>query len=245
MPQTDEFRKTGNWLFRWRSFLPLFTVVLFLLPLKHFSYPLASHKLDLIWELFCFAVALLGLGLRAYTVAYVPQRTSGRNTKRQKADVLNTTGMYSIVRHPLYLGNFLIWLGLSLFAQSILFSLLCITIFFLYYERIIFAEEDFLRQKFGRSFLNWAAKTPKIVPDIRNWRRSDRPLSLRTILKREYSTLFFTVAIFTALEVVGDFFYLGRLQIDPVWAAIFLIALIAYLILMTLKKRKLLTDERQ
>ncbi|MGB8874133.1 MAG: hypothetical protein WCC75_12145, partial [Desulfobaccales bacterium] len=42
-----------------------------------------------------------------------PRGTSGRNTQGQVAETLNTTGIYSLVRNPLYLGNFLIWLGLS------------------------------------------------------------------------------------------------------------------------------------
>ncbi|MGC9453013.1 MAG: methyltransferase family protein, partial [Oceanipulchritudo sp.] len=43
--------------------------------------------------------------------------TSGRNTKQQVAYSLNTTGFYSVVRNPLYLGNFFMYLGIALFTH--------------------------------------------------------------------------------------------------------------------------------
>jgi len=60
-------------------------------------FPYGSHRLDQVWEILCLAISLLGLGVRIVTVGYVPKGTSGRNTRGQKANVLNTTGMYSLV----------------------------------------------------------------------------------------------------------------------------------------------------
>jgi protein-S-isoprenylcysteine O-methyltransferase Ste14 len=142
---TRRFEHIGRWLFKWRSFLPLVTAGLFLVALRHFTYPRGSHYLDSIWDGVSLGVAFLGLVIRIITVGYVPRGTSGRTTRNPKASVLNTTGMYSIVRHPLYLGNFFIWLGFSMFPRSLFFSLSAILLFFLYYERIIFAEERFLQ----------------------------------------------------------------------------------------------------
>ncbi len=56
-------------------------------------------------------ISFFGLALRVIVVGHAPYGTSGRNTREQVADTLNTTGMYSIVRHPLYLANYLIILG--------------------------------------------------------------------------------------------------------------------------------------
>ncbi|NLL27934.1 MAG: DUF1295 domain-containing protein [Bacteroidales bacterium] len=47
--------------------------------------------------------------------SFIPKGISGKNTEKQIADFLNTKGMYSIVRHPLYLGDFLMWLGLFIY----------------------------------------------------------------------------------------------------------------------------------
>ena len=51
--------------------------------------------------------------IRIYTVGTTPAGTSGRNRDKQIAEKLNKTGVYSIIRHPLYLGNLLIWLGVA------------------------------------------------------------------------------------------------------------------------------------
>ncbi|MBI1987594.1 MAG: hypothetical protein HYS70_04535 [Nitrospinae bacterium] len=104
----------------------------FLLSFIGYEYPFGSHKLDLLWEIGCLLVSMLGLSVRILTSGTVPAGTSGRNTKRQKADALNTTGVYSIVRHPLYLGNYLIALGVSLFPRSWFLPIIVSLAFILY-----------------------------------------------------------------------------------------------------------------
>ena len=132
--------------------------VLFIPALAQFRYPFADHGLNLAWDGGCLALALLGQAIRFFTVGFVPRGTSGRNTRGQVADVLNTTGMYAVVRNPLYLGNLIIWFGLPLFMKSLWFSTIIILLFTIFYERIIFREEDFLREKFGDVFMQWAAR---------------------------------------------------------------------------------------
>lgn len=159
-----EFKRSGQWLFKWRSYLPLVMILPFVFLLRKFSYPGGSHSLDKLWETVCYSISFLGFAIRIYIVGHKPEGTSGRNTKAQKANSLNTTGMYSIIRHPLYFGNFLIWLGILLFVHNLAFSVIAILIYFLYYERIIFVEEEFLHEKFGQVFDEWAQKTPVIFP---------------------------------------------------------------------------------
>ena len=140
MALQEEFETTGEYFFSWRSYLPLFMAVLFILALAQFRYPFADPGLDLAWDAGCLAVALLGQVVRFFTVGFVPRGTSGRNTRGQVAEILNTTGMYAVVRNPLYLGNFLIWFGLSLFMKSVWFTTVIVLFFTLFYERIIFAR---------------------------------------------------------------------------------------------------------
>ncbi len=239
----ERFESTGDWLFRWRSFLPLFTIGLFLIAMRHFSYPQGEHSLDLLWESFSFAVSLFGLAIRIFTVGYAPKGTSGRTTSGPKASALNTAGMYSIVRHPLYLGNFFIWLGVLMCPRFLFFAVAGILLFSLYYGLIILAEEKVLYEKFGDTFVEWTYRTPPLFPKFRNWQKAALPFSLKTVLKREYSTFFAIITAFTCLEVGGDLFYSGRLQFDPVWVSMFLTGLCLYVILRTLKKRGLLDVE--
>jgi protein-S-isoprenylcysteine O-methyltransferase Ste14 len=243
MTLKERFESAGNWLFRWRSFLPLFTVGLFLIAMRHFSYSQGKHSLDLLWEGASFIISLFGLTVRVFTIGYAPKGTSGRTTSKPKASVLNTTGMYSIVRHPIYLGNFFIWLGVSICPHSWFFAITAIILFFLYYGLIILAEEKVLYEKFGNTFVEWTHKTPPLFPRFSNWQKAALPFSLKAVLKREHSTLFAIIAAFTCLEIGGDFFYSGKLEFDPVWVLIFLIGLCIYLILRTLKKKGLLEVE--
>ena len=243
MPLKKKFESTGNFLFKWRSFLPLLTIGLFLIVMRHFSYPRGEHYLDLLWDGIFFAVSLFGLAIRVFTVGYVPKGTSGRTTNKPRASTLNTTGMYSIIRHPLYTGNFFIWLGVSMCPRSLFLVISLIFLFFLYYGLIILAEEKILREKFGNTFVEWAHRTPLLFPRFRNWQKAALPFSLKTVLKREYSTFFAIIAIFTCLEIGEDLFYSGKLQFDPVWVSIFLTGLCSYIILRTLKKKGFLDVE--
>jgi protein-S-isoprenylcysteine O-methyltransferase Ste14 len=244
MSLSQELEKVGNWFFRWRSYLPLLLAVLFLIALKDFSY-LPSKSINRFWELFCLFISSLGLAIRIMTVGYVPRGTSGRNTRKQVADVLNTTGMYSVVRHPLYVGNFIMWLGISLFFHLWWFTLLIALIFWVYYEKIMYAEEVFLEEKFGEQFLAWAEKTPLFIPRFSLWRAPEMEFSLRSALKREYASFFAMIAIFTGLKVLSSLWVEKTFVLDPMWALIFLVSLSFYLAVRFLKKKtRLLDDDR-
>src|SRR5262245_6364419 len=112
-PITDELAATGDVLFRRRSYMPLVLVPLFALSLFDNRPPTPFA-----WELFCFAVALSGLLLRAFVVGTAPHGASTRGTRRPTADSLSTLGAYSIVRHPLYLANTLVALGCALLSGT-------------------------------------------------------------------------------------------------------------------------------
>jgi len=240
MAYTDEMKKQGNWLFRWRSFLPFITIFLFPIGLRHSTYLMGSPFWDRLWELCCFAVSLVGLGIRIYTVGFVPDGTSGRTTSKPKAGELNTTGMYSIVRHPLYLGNCVIWAGITLLPRSILLMVACVLAFFLYYERIIVAEEGFLSEKFGAAFAQWAEKVPVMIPKIKLWAKPARPFSWQVVLNREYPGFFAITASFAAIDALIDWFRDAEWRLDLLWVIIFCIGLLVFVVLRTLKKMKII-----
>jgi protein-S-isoprenylcysteine O-methyltransferase Ste14 len=245
MALSHELERVGNWFFRWRSYLPLLLMVLFLLALKDFTYLTSQNTVNRLWELFCLTIASLGLGIRIMTVGYVPRGTSGRNTKKQVAEVLNTTGMYSVVRHPLYVGNFIMWLGISLFFHLWWFTLLIVLLFWVYYEKIMYAEEEFLKQKFGEQFLAWAEKTPLFIPQFSLWQAPEMQFSFKSALKREYASFFAMIAIFTSLKVLCSLWVDKTFSLDPMWAFIFLGSLSFYLMVRFLKKKtRLLDDDR-
>jgi protein-S-isoprenylcysteine O-methyltransferase Ste14 len=233
MGMREEFEAAGNWLFRRRGYLPLLLFPILLIAAADTE----GTVLGAGWEALCVALALGGLALRAATVGFVPKDTSQRNSARPQAEALNTTGLYSVVRHPLYVGNYLVWLGVALFSRAWWAPVIVSLMFWLYYERIMFAEEEFLRRRFGEDYTAWAAVTPAFLPRLRRWRPPARRFSLLTVLRREHSSLLALIASLTALKVVSEHASTGRLALDPVWAAALGITLVLCLGVRTLKHR--------
>jgi protein-S-isoprenylcysteine O-methyltransferase Ste14 len=113
MPFKEEMEKEGERLYKWRSYIPLLFLLLLPIAFKNgeFIERTFGDRIGDLWEGIAFIISFLGFIVRCFTVGYVPKNTSGR-TNSLIAERLNTTGMYSIVRHPLYLGNFLVVFGI-------------------------------------------------------------------------------------------------------------------------------------
>ena len=236
MELRHDFETTGNFLFRWRSYLPLVVIALFFAALSDYHQPLHSQIADYAWEIFCVLISFLGLAIRILTIGFTPKGTSGRNTRQQVAESLNTTGIYSTVRNPLYLGNYFMGLGVSLFAFQWWLPVIFTLIFWLYYERIIFAEEAFLRKKFGRTFTDWAAETPVFWPDFSRYQPANLSFSVRNVLRREYNGFFAVVVLLFLFEVTGDYFMGEGLHFEPAWLGFLAFGFAVWATLRGLKK---------
>jgi protein-S-isoprenylcysteine O-methyltransferase Ste14 len=237
MALSDELQRQGIWLFRWRSYLPLAFIALIAVAFINFDWPFQSYLFHEYWEFVSLGVSLLGLTVRVLTVGHTPKGTSGRNARRQIAEQLNTTGMYSLLRHPLYLGNYLIGLGISLVLFVWWLPLLFSLMFWLYYERIMFAEEAFLDQKFGEIFQNWAASTPAFVPRVRNWRRAPMPFSLLNVLRREYTAVMVVILGHAGIELVEHLIMDHRVVWEPFWVSLIMGGVVLYFALRMLKRQ--------
>lgn len=235
MSLVEELDKKGNWFFKHRSYLP---VIL---------YPLATIVLiaefkqdiklpDLTWSILCLAISLLGLFVRILVIGFTPKGTSGRNTEKQVAETVNTKGIYSVVRHPLYLGNFLMWLGIILYVNNIWFAIATILLFWLYYERIMFAEEQFLKGKFGDQYLKWSMTAPPFFPKLKGWQKADLEFSLKNVLKREYNGLFAVGISFAYLNVLKNYLATKTFMITDFWLYTLIITFLIFIVLRTLKK---------
>ncbi|PZP55306.1 MAG: lipid A phosphate methyltransferase [Micavibrio aeruginosavorus] len=235
--------KSGHFFFRWRSYIPLL-----LIPPMAIAFEESTYVEEAIGDdfedfvvLVCFIISLIGLAIRCFTVGFIPGSTSGRNTTEQRADHLNTSGMYSVVRNPLYLGNFIIILGVMLSIKVWWLVLIFSLVFFIYMEKIILAEENFLHEKFGERYDTWRAKTPVIVPRFSQWSAPEMTFSWKTVLKREYPALLAIGTAFFINEVITDLFIEGEefyhwLEDDIIWPAMFGLFLIISLTLRYLKK---------
>jgi protein-S-isoprenylcysteine O-methyltransferase Ste14 len=216
-PIADELAATGDVLFRWRSYLPLALVPLFTLSVADGHAPAPFS-----YELACFAIGLLGLGLRAWIIGTAPEGTSARGTKHPTADQLNTLGAYSLVRHPLYLANTVMWLGCALLSATWYFPLLVLLLSFVYHERIAAREEAFLSQTFGDSFQAWASVVPAMIPSFARYRPTNVPFQTAKVVRQESHGLCALGASFLVLDMIEDSVRLGRWFVDGQWLMIFL-----------------------
>ena len=236
MSLVHELEKSGNWLFRRRSWLPATILV----PAAVYILFIANRSViyfNYTWEIACILVSVAGELLRSCTVGYVPRNTSGRNVIEQLADELNTKGIYSVVRHPLYIGNFLMWLGPVMFLRSVWWVLVFVLAYWLYYERIIFAEEQYLRRKFGETYDTWAFRVRAVIPSFRRYMKAELPFSLRNVLKREYNSIANMFIVFALLDLLRNISVTGRFYLEPMYITLFVAALIFWGIIRYLVKR--------
>lgn len=183
-----ELRAQGDWLFARRSWIPVGLVALGVLAFwdafrQNPQVALYSSGWpNVAW----FAVGLFGLAVRVYAVGYAAPHTSGRNTAGgQIANEINQTGAYSLCRHPLYVGNYFMWLAAAGFAHNYWLVLAFTCFYVAYYGRIIYAEEAYLIEHYGPAYEEWATRTPAVLPAFRLWTLSERDFAWRRVVKRE------------------------------------------------------------
>jgi protein-S-isoprenylcysteine O-methyltransferase Ste14 len=110
------------------------------------------------------ALAAVGGALRLWPVYALGHRFSGF-VAIQPGHQLLTTGLYSVIRHPSYVGLLLISAGWSLAFRSIVGLLLTAATFVLLLRRIA-AEERLLSQQFGADYEAWRARTARMIPGV-------------------------------------------------------------------------------
>jgi len=105
-----------------------------------------------------FALALVGQIWRIYAAGVI--------YKNRK---LATTGAYSLVRHPLYLGNFIILAGFTLACANWMFVILFVIFFLFYYPPAIRYEDAKLENIFEEEWRTWSATIPAMIPNRLRW----------------------------------------------------------------------------
>jgi protein-S-isoprenylcysteine O-methyltransferase Ste14 len=228
MPLLEHFEISGKWLFRRRGFLPLLLFLILYSGLRGFHYFNGSHFDETLFELACFVLGLSGQAIRVHAIGHVAPRTSG-NGRRIQAQSLNITGLYSVVRHPLYLGSYLMWLSAALLSRNLWVVIVITLAFWLYYERIMFAEESFLRREFGTSYDRWAHHTPAFLPDVRLWKPPAEPFHWRDVLLRERSAFAALALTFAVFDAYVDASARGGLP-ELLWLSLVAVAASIYLV---------------
>ncbi|MBT5148442.1 MAG: DUF1295 domain-containing protein [Flavobacteriales bacterium] len=241
MPLIEDMERTGGWLFRWRSFLPVFLVPIALY-VAFIDDGTPAYN-DPSWISICLVVGFLGQLIRAFTIAYVPKGTSGRNTSEgQVALTLNSSGMYGYIRHPLYTGNFFMWLGIVMLTGNLIFVISVSIAFWVYYVLIAMAEEKYLKGKFGQEYYTWADGIPAFFPRTLKWRSPGVFFSMRNVLKREYNGAYAMALSFVAVDAAHTYREELVLGLSTVMQWLLVFSTVAFLLLRFIKKRTKLLD---
>ena len=106
-----------------------------------------------------FVIAALGQAWRIYAAGVI-----------YKNRRLATTGAYSLVRHPLYFGNFLILAGFALACANWIVVAVVVLFLFFYYPAAIRYEDRKLQDLFGDEWQAWGTQTPAMFPTRLRWR---------------------------------------------------------------------------
>ncbi len=102
-------------------------------------------------------LVLVGTGLRLYASGFIA-----------KNEQLATYGPYALVRHPLYTGNILIIMGLSIASGVPWTAAIGLLFFWFYYPTAIEYEDRKLLGLFGSRWREWSSEVPALVPTFAN-----------------------------------------------------------------------------
>ena len=110
-------------------------------------------------------LVLAGWALVLWTFISWPSIFSGHGVLQDQQ--LMTTGAYGLVRHPVYAGAVLIWLGLALaFSHALTFALACAYVIpaYVVYLR---SEESMMLASFGDLYRDYQRRVPQLIPRLR------------------------------------------------------------------------------
>ena len=186
----------GQFFFRHRSWTPIpFMLLLVLCTFR-------QTERDLVTWLPGLLLIAAGEGTRLWGVAIIGKesRTRGSGVARIVSD-----GPYASVRNPLYVGNFLLTLGMTFVSEVLWMVPVSAGLFFIQYVPIVAWEEQTLADRFGAPYAAYCRRVPRWIP---RWR--PRPIGAprpayqwRAAFKSERST-FWAVAVLLVFMVMKE-----------------------------------------
>lgn len=184
--------------------------LLLLLPLILFTRPglqLNTVLMDMI-ESAGMLLVISGVLGRFWCILYIGGR--------KNAEVMRD-GPYSICRHPLYLFSTLSVFGFG-FALGSLFATIILTLVVFYVlNDIASKEEKFLRAEFGKSYEDYEASTPRIIPNFRNFSTPKTVTFDTETLRRNFFDALVFLSLIPIVEMTENFKDVGSLPTFPLF----------------------------
>jgi protein-S-isoprenylcysteine O-methyltransferase Ste14 len=120
------------------------------------------------WDTFFvigFILVTIGLIIRLQSILTLRQYFTYAVAKVDDQALIET-GLYKFIRHPGYLGQLLIFIGLALSLSNWLSILLMTLPIAIGYGYRISVEERFMREQLGQKYLDYEQRTKRIIPMI-------------------------------------------------------------------------------
>ncbi len=116
---------------------------------------------------FAIGMGLFGVGLviRLLSIATLKRFFSYSVATVQEQRIVDT-GLYKFIRHPGYLGQLIIFLGISISISNGLSILAMMIPVVIGYAYRINVEERFMAEQFGEEYLDYRKRTKKLIPFI-------------------------------------------------------------------------------
>ena len=233
--------KLGNFLFRNRNgIFPLFYLMLFVPSWEVFTNPVTAMVIG-------FSVTIIGQLIRIITIGLVYIIRGGKD-RRVYAEDLVTTGIFSHCRNPLYVGNILILVGLGIASNSLLFMAVFTPLFLFFWQAIVLAEENYLRNKFGEQYDEYCKKVNRWLINFNGLGKTLRSMEFKwkRVIIREYNSTYIWMTGAVLIVMKHSYFHDDRFEFRknlPVFISILVLLLLLYLFARYLKKsRKLVSD---
>jgi len=148
------------WIGIWISPQPRFTVPI--LPNPSIFVPVDSSSIPWLQLIICTSFIVPGAWLAVMGVGEVTLKTA----ETHRTEKIVTTGVYSIVRHPQYLGGLLAHVGISILLSA-LYSLFSTSLMVILVYLISWKEEEELIREFGKEYENYKEKVSMLIPRMR------------------------------------------------------------------------------
>lgn len=129
---------------------------------------------------------------------------------------LFTTGPYALVRHPLYLGSFMIVVGLLCQLNGWLNWAIALPLFGLSHGVAIVYEEISLAERFGPAWNSYASRVPALIPSfgsLFNAGGSARWGWSRFLNTHEFATTLLVLCLPVLIELLEDVVFEGVLHV--------------------------------
>ena len=144
----------------WLSPQPRFTIPI--LQEMSINLPIIDFPIHLVHLLIFMPIIVVVLWLSLKGVTEVTLKVA----ETHRAEKVITTGVYSIIRHPQYLGALLAHLAISILLSA-LYSLLLTPLLIVYIYLIAWKEEEELVKEFEQEYEEYQTRVPMFIPKIK------------------------------------------------------------------------------